>query len=331
MEIVEECLAGGTRAELSELAPCTNCGNRIGPTEAYHIGKDEQGQSCVWHIVRLYFDESARVIRDTLEKMGFCIARTLPEGTTDTEWLAEAGRNGWTVITADNRITRNPVEYQALIKNEVKCFILPGRAAPTSSWDKVRAFVSMWEKVQTESLFPGPFIWRFDDDVQPVRWKQVYPDELEFSPLDLSKTPVGHLLNLFAEVVTQHDLGWFSRSYVEGLHENIRRELEARITGDRSGVFEVTDEGTRAVDEARIGGSSDQLVPLDHPTDLAGHRVALIELTPDGGSEKYPLILPARVLRLVVGTPDGPASERQVKIDVGPTGFSRTEVVRRPR
>ena len=238
MKIVEENLGGSTRAEVSELAPCMNCGYHIGPAEAYRIGIDEQGQSRVWHIVRLYFDESARAVRDTLQGMGFCIAPTLPERTPDTEWLAEAGRNGWTVITEDNRITKNPTEYRALIENEVKCFILPGRAAPTSSWDKVRGFVSIWEKVQTESLFPGPFVWRFDDEVQPVRWEQVYPEELVFSPLDLSKTPVGHLLNLFAEVVTQHDLGWFSRSYVEGLHENIRREIKARITGDRSGVFE---------------------------------------------------------------------------------------------
>ena len=140
--------------------------------------------------------------------------------------------------------------------------------------DKVRGFVSMWEKVQTESLFPGPFVWRFDDEIQPVRWEQVYPEELVFSPLDLSKTPVGHLLNLFAEVVTQHDLGWFSRSYVEGLHENIRREIEARITRDRSSVFEESNDRVLALDDARIGGSSDQAVPLDRPINLRGYREA---------------------------------------------------------
>ena len=330
MKIVEENLGGSTRAEVSELAPCMNCGYHIGPAEAYRIGIDEQGQSRVWHIVRLYFDESARAVRDTLQGMGFCIAPTLPERTPDTEWLAEAGRNGWTVITEDNRITKNPTEYRALIENEVKCFILPGRAAPTSSWDKVRGFVSIWEKVQTESLFPGPFVWRFDDEVQPVRWEQVYPEELVFSPLDLSKTPVGHLLNLFAEVVTQHDLGWFSRSYVEGLHENIRREIKARITGDRSGVFEESNDRGWALRDARIGGS-DQVVPLDRPINLQGHREALLVVAPEGGTEEYPLIFPAHVLRVVVGTPGGPAPGRSVAIDLGLTGFHRTEIVRRPR
>ena len=85
MKMVEEYLRGGTRAELSKLAPRMNCGNYIGPAEAYRMGKYEQGQSRVWHIVRLYFDESARVVRDTLQGMGFCIAPTLPEGTPDTE------------------------------------------------------------------------------------------------------------------------------------------------------------------------------------------------------------------------------------------------------
>ena len=84
MNTVEENLSGGTRAEVSELAPCMNCGNQIGPAEAYRIGIDEQGQSRVWHIVRLYFDESARVVRDTLQEMGFCIAPALPEKTPDT-------------------------------------------------------------------------------------------------------------------------------------------------------------------------------------------------------------------------------------------------------
>ena len=262
--------------------------------------------------------------------MGFCTAPTLPEKTPDTEWLAKAGRNGWTVITEDNRITKHPAEYRPLIENEVKCFILPGRAAPTSSWDKVRGFVSMWEKVQTESLFPGPFIWRFDDEFQPVRWEQVHPDELTFSPLDPSKSPVGHLLNLFSEVVTQHDLGWFSRSYVEGLHENIRREIEARITGNRSGVFEESNERGRAPSDARIGGSGDQVIPLDRHEDLREQREALVTVAPEGGAEVYPLLFPARILRVVVGTPGGPAPGRSIKIDVGNTGFHRTEVVRRP-
>ena len=331
MKIVEENLGGGTRAEVSKLAPCMNCDNRIGPAEAYRIGIDERGQSRIWHIVRLYFDESARVVRDTLQEMGFCIAPTLPEKTPDIEWLAEAGRNGWTVITEDNRITKNPVEYQALIENEVKCFILPGRAAPTSSWDKARGFVSMWEKIQTESLFPGPFVWRFDDEVQPVRWEQVYPEELVFSPVDLSGTPVGHLLNLFAEVVTLHDLGWFSRSYVAGLHENIRREIKARITRDRSGVFEESNERVRALNGAWIGGSNDQVVPFDRPVDLKGLTEALVVLAPEDGKEKYPLILPARVLRVMAGTSDGPGPGRAIEFNGGPTGFHRTEFVRRPR
>ena len=234
------------------------------------------------------------------------------------------------MITEDNRITKNPAEYRALIENEVKCFILPGRAAPTGSWDKVRGFVSMWEKIQAESLFSGPFIWRFDDETQPVRWEQVYPEELVFSPLNLSRVPVGHLLNLFADVVTQYDMGWFSRSYVEGLHENIRREIEARIIRDRSNVFEKSSERA-LLGDARLGGSSEQVVPLDRPIDLQEYRELLLVMAPEGGAEEYPLILPAHAAALVLGTQGGPDPGRTIRISYGPTGFHRIGVIRQPR
>ncbi len=59
------------------------------------------------------------------------------------------------------------------------------------------------------------------------------PEPSGFLPIDLSRIPVWHLLNLFADIVHQHNDGWFSTELVDGLHENIRQELEARVEGRR--------------------------------------------------------------------------------------------------
>ena len=39
-------------------------------------------------------------------------------------------------------------------------------------------------------------------------------------------------------------------------------------------------------------------------------------MTPEGGTEEYPLIFPAHVLRVVVGTQGGPVPGRAISIDV---------------
>jgi predicted nuclease of predicted toxin-antitoxin system len=42
----------------------------------------------------------------------------------DVEWLAEAGRRGWVVLTKDDAIRRNPLERRALLTANVRAFIL---------------------------------------------------------------------------------------------------------------------------------------------------------------------------------------------------------------
>jgi len=47
--------------------------------------------------------------------------------TEDTVWLAEAGRQGWTVLTKDDRIRFRRSEKQALMTHNVGCFVLMRR------------------------------------------------------------------------------------------------------------------------------------------------------------------------------------------------------------
>ena len=50
-----------------------------------------------------------------------------PPDTPDRAWLAEAGREGWLVISRDKRIRRRPGEREAILANGVGCFILGWR------------------------------------------------------------------------------------------------------------------------------------------------------------------------------------------------------------
>ena len=217
MEVLIENLRGGTRSEAVQLPPCRNCGNEIGPGEAYST-HDHSGALEAQHAIQLYFDENAQAVLNVLKNMGFCVAETMPAGTPDVEWLAEAGKNGWTVITQDFRIAKRPDELQAIIHNKVKCFVLPEE--PRNTWDLVRGFVAMWSKIEVEALFDGPFVWKYHDESHPVKWEQIYPDTSGHYPeLDYSSVPLGHLLNLFADVVRWHDQGWYSWGFVAGIHE----------------------------------------------------------------------------------------------------------------
>lgn len=46
------------------------------------------------------------------------------QGTPDTEWLAEAGRRGWVVLTKDEAIRRNPLEKRMFRDYRVRVFVL---------------------------------------------------------------------------------------------------------------------------------------------------------------------------------------------------------------
>ena len=42
----------------------------------------------------------------------------------DAEWLAEAGRRGWAVLTKDKAVRRNALELAAILAGGVACFSL---------------------------------------------------------------------------------------------------------------------------------------------------------------------------------------------------------------
>ena len=51
--------------------------------------------------------------------------------TPDADWLAEAGRQRWLVVTRDKRIRTRPGERQSLLEHNVGCFCLTQKRDPT--------------------------------------------------------------------------------------------------------------------------------------------------------------------------------------------------------
>ena len=90
--------------------------------------------------------------------------------TPDEEWLAEAGRQGWVVITHDRGIGTKEEELAAVIAGRVACFILPGGRA--GLWDKVRELAFAWRKMNAilNDETP-PYIWHRS----PREWARLYP------------------------------------------------------------------------------------------------------------------------------------------------------------
>ena len=315
---------GQARAQVKELPPCPHCNKRIGPGEGYEVLVDDAGKTIARHITPLYFDECTDGVRKTLRGMGLCIVPRLPKATLDIELLAHVGGKGWTLITQDINILRRTDEAAALAENQVKCFILPGEAS--SNAEQVRRFMRMWDKIRIESELPGPFVWVFGDESRPSRWQQELPKAEKFAPFDLSQVPVGHLLNLFADIVCQHDEGWFSREFVNGLHDNIRLELEARISGNRTMMPAVPEGMERLFGERGEKKAGDSWGGnLATPINPAESGPLMLELTPDAGG-RYIWLIPARKLGFHgqgsdVGDEFTPSS---LSFAAGPTGFHRS-------
>lgn len=313
---------GTTRAELEALPACSHCGRRIGPREPYFQEDDDSGATVrASHAVPLFFDECSSGTKDLVAEMGFCVVGGPSRSTPDVEWLAQAGDNGWTVITRDRQIARRSDELAVVARHKVKCFMLP--TVLGNRGEEVRAFVTMWDKIRTESLgTSGPFIWQFNAESSPVRWELAYPEPLEFAAYDLSKVPIGHLLNMFAHVVTEHDQGWFSRSFVDDLHDNIRLELEARLAGDRSIAVPPSDIG-ELIHSGEITRQQQQM-KLDKPVDLGGFKLITLVNSPKDGSELeyiWPIPAPKAAANIVNAGETLP--DAAFGVSFGPTGFHR--------
>lgn len=82
-----------------------------------------------------------------------------PIDATDEEWLEEAGRRRWLVLTKDSRIARRTLELLAIARAEARVFVLGAGNMTSAEMSAIlaRASGSMQRLATSE---PGPFIAR---------------------------------------------------------------------------------------------------------------------------------------------------------------------------
>lgn len=78
------------------------------------------------------------------------------EDVTDAEWLEEAGRRGWVVLTKDERIRRRPMEIEALRRAGARVFCIVN--ANLRAEEQVARFLANLNRITQASMHPGPYV-----------------------------------------------------------------------------------------------------------------------------------------------------------------------------
>ena len=77
--------------------------------------------------------------------------------TPDVDWLVKVGKLGWTVLSKDERIRRNPVELAALKSAQIKAFFLTQQGMTGA--DMASVFTTALNGMAKRSVSePAPFI-----------------------------------------------------------------------------------------------------------------------------------------------------------------------------
>lgn len=116
------------------------------------------------------------ILPHALRAAGF-VAHTLwsiyneaEEDLADVEFLRDAGRNQWAVLTADMSIRRRPHELAIVESEHVQMFALP--RGDLAGADQVQRFTANLVSIVAACASPGPFIY----SVLPTALSAVGPD-----------------------------------------------------------------------------------------------------------------------------------------------------------
>ncbi len=99
--------------------------------------------------------QALQLVRDDVE----WLEPRFPHDTPDVDWLIEAGRNGWIVVSRDKRVSRRPAELRAIRDHNVGCFIITVRRNLTK-WEDLKLLAANLDEMM--DLFDAtarPFIW----------------------------------------------------------------------------------------------------------------------------------------------------------------------------
>jgi hypothetical protein len=116
-------------------------------------------------LATFYLDEAiySRVLVDALRVAGANVQHAgdaFPFGTVDEVWLKGAGRNGWIVLTRDQRIRQRRLEREALVAAGVATFAFTGGQATAK--ETAQAIVPIIQKMANMAVSePKPFLYTF--------------------------------------------------------------------------------------------------------------------------------------------------------------------------
>ena len=121
----------------------------------------------------LFLDESldSESLAAALVDSGVLVVRgskRFARGTPDEVWLPECGRNGWIVLTRDQRIRYRVLERHALREACVKAFVFTG--GNVSLGDTVKILIGALAAIQkTARTEAPPFIYHIGASGRPAR------------------------------------------------------------------------------------------------------------------------------------------------------------------
>lgn len=113
----------------------------------------------------LFIDRSlgksiAQALRDaglTVHTMASFYGERKAQRLSDREWLRDAGRRGWIVLTKDDAIRRRPAERDALTEAGVRVFCLT--TAQLRGAEQAARFVENRHRILRQARKPGPYIY----------------------------------------------------------------------------------------------------------------------------------------------------------------------------
>lgn len=113
--------------------------------------------------------DALRAAGATVHVMADVYGERIGQGLADTEWLRDAGANGWVVLMKDNKVRHRPAELEALTTSGVRAFCLTN--ANLRATEMAQRFVDQLPRIQSiASEHLGPYIYGVYADGVRVLW-----------------------------------------------------------------------------------------------------------------------------------------------------------------
>ncbi|MBC8120241.1 MAG: hypothetical protein H7Y22_00200 [Gemmatimonadaceae bacterium] len=100
------------------------------------------------------------ILKQALQQEGEQVAlhdEHFPQGTLDVDWLPDVALRGWLILSADQRIRYNEIEWLAVLNSGAKVFVLV--SGNLTGEQQAQAFVQVLKKMKnTATREPKGFI-----------------------------------------------------------------------------------------------------------------------------------------------------------------------------